>query len=357
METYYYFFVFGVIVLLGIAFTSRKVAAILFAIILILFAGTRGNVDNDYFLYKFFFEYGVYSFDYFRTNFPSLELSIFVIPSVLSSVFYLTQDIVNGSFLMFAIIAVGLKVYSIYKYSNYFILSCIFYFSSLYFMHELTTIRAGVSAGLLLLSIGDFEKRKHFAFILKFLVALLFHYSSVLILLCYLLVINIDKIKYYYYGIFASIVCAILKINILKLLLLDRVFPKVDIYLRMQEITNENKVNVFNFKILFSLLLLIIFWLQYKKLLKIEYFKVLYKLHIISLIVFFMLSPTAIVFSLRSFELLSIIQVLLAPMILFAFQPKFRYLGVIIVITFSIIQLYYIISIQDIFRPYSSWLF
>ena len=52
-------------------------------------------------------------------------------------------------------------------------------------------------------------------------------------------------------------------------------------------------------------------------------------------VTFFALSPTAIVFSIRSFELISIIQVLLAPMILYLFSPKFKYIGVGIVLRYS----------------------
>lgn len=348
---------FCVIIAFSVTFFSKKIAVFLLAIILILFAGTRSDIDNDYFLYRYFFRYVNNSVEYFKSNFESLEFSIFLIPNFLKIFLYKQDDIINGSFVIFALIAVSLKMYSIYKYSSFFTLSFIFYLSSLFFMHEMTTIRAGIAAGLLLLSINDFEEKKHWSFIWKMVLALLFHYSSLLILGCYLVVINIKNIKYYYYGLLIAIFFAISKINILTLLFLDKIFPKVQVYLMLQDKTNENKVNVFNFKILFSLFLLCVFFSNYKQLSKKKYFVVLYKIHILSLIIFFILSPTAIVFSLRSFELLSIIQILLAPMILFLFAPKFQYIGALIVLVFSGIQLFYIISIQDIFRPYISWLF
>ncbi|WP_229731764.1 hypothetical protein, partial [Chishuiella changwenlii] len=83
----------------------------------------------------------------------------------------------------------------------------------------------------------------------------------------------------------------------------------------------------------------------------------LFKIHIISIAIFYALSPTNIVFSLRSFELLSIIQIFLAPMLIYLFDLKSRWIGYAIVLGFSVIQLYYIISIQDIFKPYKSWFF
>lgn len=322
---------------------------------LTIFAGTRLDVDNDYFLYKYFFQYIPESFNAFKENFDNLEISIFLIPNFLKFFFYNQSDIVNGSFFTFALIAVSLKIYSINKYSDYFLLSFIFYLSSLFYMHEMTTIRAGVAAGILLLSTNDFEKKNTISFLIKMIFAMLFHYSSALIIICYFIIFKLKKIKYYYYGLVISICFAITKINILTLLLIDRLVPKVKIYLELQEKINENKVNVFNFKILFSLFILLLLGSQYKKLIEIKYFDILFKLHILSIIIFFALSPTAIVFSLRSFELLSIVQVLLAPMILHLFPKKFKYIGVCIVLVFSGVQLFYIISIQDIFKPYQSW--
>ena len=357
METYYYFFFFAIFFAIFFQTISKKIAVIIMIVMLSLFAGTRVAVDNDYLLYKEFFQFVNGDFEYFKKNFNNLELSIFIIPNFLRIYFISPTDIINGSFLLFAIIAVSLKLYSIKKYSNYFLLSFIFYLSSLFFMHEMTTIRAGVAAGILLLSIQDFERKNTFSFSIKMSISLLFHYSSVLVIICYIFMLKVKKIKYYYYGLVISFVIAITKINVLTLLFLDRLFPKVKIYLELQEKINENKVNIFNFKILFSLFILLLFSFQYKKLCKIKYFDVLYKLHILSILIFFALSPTAIVFSIRSFELISIVQVLLAPMILYLFSPKFKYIGVGIVLVFSAIQLYYIISVQDIFRPYQSWFF
>lgn len=71
--------------------------AVSVSIILILFAGTRKYVDNDYFLYKFFFQYVNQSLNYFKSNFNDLELAIYIIPNFFKFFFYNQNDIVNGS--------------------------------------------------------------------------------------------------------------------------------------------------------------------------------------------------------------------------------------------------------------------
>lgn len=356
MDIYYYFFFLCTLIAL-FSKLNKEITCIILAILLILFAGTRLDIDSDYAMYKEFFRFlGGKSIGYLKREYPTVELSIYIIPNFFKLFFYKSTDIIQASFLTMAIIAITLKMASIYKYAHFFILSFVFYLSSLFFMHEMTTIRAGISAGIFLLSIDDVEKKNTKGFLMKSAVALFFHYSSILFVFCYFILIYLDNIKYYYYGIVVSFIAVITKINILKLLFLDRLIPKVKVYMEMMEKTQEVKLNIFNFKIIFSVFILLVMGYHYRKLSEIKYFQILFKIHIISLIIFWALSPTVMVFSVRSFELLSVVQIILAPMLLYVFTPKYRVVAVLIISLFILIQLYYGISIQENFKPYKSWL-
>ena len=297
------------------------------------------------------------SFKDFNNREISIEYNIFFLPHFFELFFNSSITVVRSVFLTFAFLGVSTKLIAIKKYSDYFFLSVVSYMSYLYFMMEMTTIRAGVAAGFFLLSIKALEEKNNKVFFAFLAACFFFHSSSILFLLPWILNKVRLHIKYYYLLIIISFLSAIFKINILTVLLLDRIFPRVDTYIKAMEWMKEDKTNIFNFRTLFALLMVVLFAFFYKKLKDIKYFDLLFKIHMISIILFFLLSTSAQVFSTRSFELLSVVQILLYPMILKAFHPKFKILGWTLIFAFSLIQLYYIISVAEIYKPYKSWFF
>jgi len=356
MTYYVMFFVTSICALFG-NFKNRNLALVILIIILALFAGTRLDIDNDYHMYFKLFQYIDKNTKDFNNREVPLEWCVYVFPHFFKLLFTNKIEIARFTILLFAILGVSIKLIAIRKYSNFFFLSVILYVSNLFLMQEMTTIRAGVASAIFLWSIGDIEEKKNKEFFLKILVCFFFHSSSVVFIIAWLLLQAKINIKYLYSAIAFSFISAIFKINILTLLFLDKIFPRVEIYIKMMEWMKEDKTNIYNFRILFALGMVIVFGLFYKKLKEIKYFDILFRIHIISICIFLLLSTSAQVFSIRTFEVLAVVQILLYPMIIYIFKPNLRYIGWTVIIAFSFLQIIYLIDLVDIYKPYKSWFF
>ena len=352
-----YYIVFFISALLSLIFDKkgRIVILILLIFILTFFAGTRLDIDKDYRMYYKIFSYIEDSLKDFNNREVSLEYNMYFFPHFFEMFTSNKTTMIRSIFFAFAFLGVTTKLIAIKKYSQFFFLSVISYMSYLYFMMEMTTIRAGVAAGFFLLSLNALEEKKNKEFLIYLAVCFFFHNSSVLFVLPWIFYRVKMHIKYYYLLIFISFLSAVLKINVLTLLFLDRIFPRVEGYIKAMEWMKEEDANIFNFKTLFALLMVFLFSLNYRKLKEVKYFDLLFKTHIISICLFFFMSASAQVFSIRSFELLSVVQIILYPMIIHIFPQKMKIFGWCLIFLFSLIQLYFIISVAEIYESYKSW--
>ena len=336
-------------------FYKQKVLAISFAtIVLVLFAGSRLNIDNDYLMYKGLFSTKFTSLKTFLNLKVSVEYCIFIVNKFARLFFSSNNDVINFSFIIFAFLGVSTKMIAIKRYSVNFVLSIIVYTTYLFIMQEMTTIRAGVASGIFLLSLKFLIEKKYWKYLLYISVAFIFHSSSILFIIVAFLIFLDLKIKYYYYALLVSFLIIIFNQNVIQIFLLDRIFPRVATYLEMLNWIKEDSLNIFNFKIIISILFFIIFAVNYKKLEGNRWFEILFRIHIFSLVIFF---NTAMVFSARSFDLFSVVQILLFPMLLEIFKKQYSIFAWIIIILCSLLQLYYLVDIADIYKPYKSWLF
>lgn len=351
---YYLLFIFTSF--LALLVKNKKLVSIILIVILSVFSGTRYFIDNDYKMYYNFFVYVETSINDFRARPIPLEYCMYIIPNLFKLIFSQRQDVAVGSFMVFALLGVGLKIMAIRKYSVIFFLSVMLYASNLFFIMEMTTIRAGVAAAIFLYGLQYLEKRQHWKFSLIILCCLFFHSSSIIYVLIWALVTVKTKLKYYYIILVVSIGLMIFKINILSLLLLDRVFPRVKIYFEVMEWQNEESINIFNFRILFAIAMIICFITFYKKLKDKAHFDILFKIQLLSVSLFFAFSNLSQVFSLRTFEMLSVSQILLYPMLIYIFRPALKVWGWLIIILFSVLQIYYFVEVSDIFKIYRSWI-
>lgn len=349
-----YIFIFFVAVVIAIlsfgSIWQYKSAKWFLIFILTLFAGTRtAGIDNDYAEYsRIFLLYKDFSISMLAEK----ELSFFIIPFI-GGFFFTSTSLVNFSFFLFAFLAICFKLNSFSK--EHFFLSLSLYCSYWFFTQEMTTIRAGVASGLFMLAIYDLYYNRNKAYFIKMLLAICFHNSSILFLITWLQIKVVLKLKYYYLMLIGAFLIVIFKINILTLLYLNAIFPKVQIYLDLLDKIDEGPVNIFNFRILFSIAILMLFLLKFNLVKEKKYFLILYKIHLQSLIVFFVLSPTAMVFSLRAFDLLSVVQILLYPYIIYLFKE--RIMGYFVLFIICIVNFYYVFEISGWFNSYSSWLF
>ncbi|RNA61688.1 EpsG family protein [Chryseobacterium nematophagum] len=354
---YYIIFIFSGILSFVAELKYKKIICIILAIILSLFAGSRIGIDRDYYLYLKNFRYVEPTFSVFLEK-NHLEWCMFFIPDFFRQFYNSNMDVAKACFVFFATLGVSLKIIAIEKYSEYIFLSVILYFGNLFLMHEMTTIRAGIAAGFFLLSIKNIEQKEHLQFFIKLLLCFFFHSSSVLYILPWMFYTFRVPIKYYYYTIIISIVLVVLNINLITILMLDKIFPKVEYYIKAMEWMKDGKVNILNFKMLFAMIIVAIFSMFYSTLKeRFIYFDLLFKIHIISICLFLILSVSgAQVFSTRAFEMYSVVQILLYPMIVHIFPDKMKIIGWALIIVFSCIQTFYLIDVADIFKAYDSWL-
>lgn len=348
MTLYLILFLFSSVISFFSNKKNRKVVAVCLIIIFFLFAGTRNpGIDNDYVEYSRLFQASV--FEGFQKGY---ELIFYILPNLLYTV--VGDAYLRMTFLTFAFLGVATKINVISKFSVNFAVSIILYFCLFFFGQEFTTIRAGVAAGIYLLMIKDIVENNKKRFFIKLAIAFAFHYSSLVMLPVWFLVRSKLNIKYYYLGLLFSLFILIIHFNILSVLNLEALIPKMKVYTETEEIT---ELNPFNFRMLISFFYFIFFAFYFNKRKADSFFVLLFKMHIISLIVFYLLTQGGMVFSLRSFDLLSIIQVLLFPYVIKFLPSKLKLLGYVIVLSTAVLNLYYILYVSNNIKDYSSWLF
>ena len=338
--------------------TLKGIITIIIVIVLVLFAGTRTvSVAPDYELYEYLFSQVLISTRDFVELFPYLEICFVIIPNLLKFFFQDHSTVVEMTFLIFALLGVSIKMWTIYRYSSYFFLSVFLYFGFIFLMSDMITIRAGIASGLFFLSIFFINDKKNKKVAVLFCIALLFHYSSVICLFIYVLLYR--KISYKTLLIMSlfAVVIAVGKIDIINLIGLGRLFPKIEMYNEIQRKGGVDQLNLFNFRILFSIFIIIIFSVHYKKLRALPHFDNLFKTHFISVILFFVFSTLNMTFSIRTFEFLTIVQLILFPYLVNIFPKKIRFIPYFILIAYGIAQYYYLIDYSKIFNTYESWLF
>jgi len=155
-------------------------------ILLILIAGLRPiGIDRDSLSYV-----EVLGVDFAIANFIDKEPMFWIINEFNKYVF---GGNVNTFFLIFAILGVSLKLFAIRKYSLLPILSIYTYICLYFVLHEMTQIRAGVATAIFLLALEDIKNRNFKSYLFKTVLAMLFHYSAIIMLLVYFM--NPDKLN------------------------------------------------------------------------------------------------------------------------------------------------------------------
>lgn len=92
---------------------------------------------------------------------------------------------INVLFFAVAYIALILKLQFYMRYSKNHMLSIFIYCFTIFFLHEYTQIRAALATGICFLTFDDIKNRNFKKFLPKILFAILFHYSSVLMIFAY----------------------------------------------------------------------------------------------------------------------------------------------------------------------------
>lgn len=254
---------------------------------------------------------------------------------------YLFSNPVRGTLVIFAAFNVILKTYAIFKYSKKLFISLIVYLALFYILQEFNTIRSGASAAVFLFAYNDIKERKFFPFMIKVAVATLFHYSSIFLIIFYLLNNswvrkNINKI------LIIAIIFDMANINFLILKTFSHFAPsfisyKLNIYINMLQSGLFSKVS--NERFIFNIgILLYIIIIKYakktRKLLKNNYDIYLLTNYFELLLIIFFFTKSIPVIASRTSETASIYLLFLIPQIICAFKKYDRLIISIIIILF-----------------------
>ena len=304
----------------------------LVCVCLVLLAGFRPvGIDNDSINYELYF---------FKYDNPLFENTVEPSFRFISGFLYKNFKDVHSIFIVYALFGVSLKLIAFRKLTQHTYLALSIYICTYYILHELTQIRIGISSGLLLLAIVEIcnERRKNACGL--FLIALLFHYSSIM-LFPILFMSNKDfsfKEKYFWSGlVIAGYGFYFLHIG-LATLPIPYIADKLQAYEELKQEGFIDEVNVFN--IVFLVKIAIFYYIMYfydiiKK--QNNYLPFMIKMESISLFSFTALS-TLPVLSFRVSELFGIVEIILYTNILYTIRPNL--FGKIISLTIGFILMF-----------------
>ena len=326
-------FVIFFLIFLMVIFPTRikiinKILFLITLLTLILFAAFRdGKSVNDYELYVGAWHWASYE----KTT---IEASFIFIRDILKD--GLKLDYLS-IFIIYAVLGVVTKLFAIKKIANNFYLAVLIYLSHFFILHELTQMRAGVAAGFILLAIAPLYNRNFKQFLLLTSIAIVFHYSAALMLPLWFVRSN-KNTKFLYYLVPIGIVVYAAGFNFIQKIPIPYFQTKLDAY---QELTEDKvegyaKINVFNAFYLLRVLIFYFFMIYRKKIADYSnYFYLLLRIEGISL---FALPTLAIIpaIAYRVHEFLGIVEILLYPLIIYAF--RIRIIGYLVVIIIALLM-------------------
>lgn len=304
----------------NMAISTKTFVLMLVGLILILIAGFRPiGIDHDSLNYA-----RVLGVSLSEANFLDKEPTFWIINEFNKILFGGNEQ---TFFLIFTIIGVTLKVLAIRQLSLSPIFSIFTYLCLYFILHEMTQIRAGVATAIFLLAIPDIYNRNFKAFLFKTILAMMFHYSAVIMLLVYLLNPYKINFKIFFFlpliGIIFMLVGIIDVITILNLFLLilpDFISNKIELYILLLDDGRFSKINVFNFYY-GSLLVLYYIMLLYHSYFKSQY-DVLFLKIFAYMLFFFYFSSAIPVLAFRVSEFFGVVLIILIPHFALIFKQK-----------------------------------
>ena len=297
-------------------------------VLLVLFAAIRPiGMDNDSENYELYFV---------RYDHPLLIITVEYSFRVISKWFYLWFHDVHSIFLLYAALGLSLKFIAFKRLTALPLLAVAVYIGNYYILHEFTQIRVGVASGLLLLAIKPLSEKNYKKTFVLFLLAIVFHYSSIILLP--LMLLSNKELTRKNKIIWASLIPLgyifyFLNINITSLPI-PYISEKLDAYQGLKDQGYIDEVNVFN--LVFFVRIIIFFYILYMYDLIREhnlYLSLMIKLMALSLFSFTAFSSLPVL-AFRISELYGITEIILFTNIFYTIRPK--PLAKIIVITISI---------------------
>ena len=238
-----------------ISLRKSKLLYVFLGLFLILIAGLRdGENMPDYSMYNDLYNQIV------NENYSYLIEITFIV------IVRLSNQLIEGNsiffFVIYAILGVSLKLFTIKKLSNFCFYSLVIYISNYYILHEMIQIRVGIASAFILLSIVPLYNRDFKSFIALIGCAFLFHYSSFIFILLWFLKPDKFNKKLYFSLIPIAYIVSFKGIDTLSyignVLPIDFVLLKLDTYTNKTRADNYT-INVFGIFILTRIAILFYF--------------------------------------------------------------------------------------------------
>lgn len=242
-------------------------------------------------------------------------------------------------FVIYALLAAPLKIYSILRLSPYWYLSILMWFVHLFIIQEMTQIRVAVTTAIFLFSIPYLAEGRKGKFALCLVFAILFHYSA-LALLPLLLIGNKPLPRMFRIVLFVLPIVMyttpLASIELLKLVPIPLLQQKLQMYEDLMKYEGGvwSEINIFNIMALMRLFAYYMLLWKYDYLSeKYPYMSVFLKIFCYSICLYVGLSflpPVAM----RIEELVSIIDCILFPLLAALIKP--HWLGRLLVMIYAI---------------------
>ena len=242
-------------------------------------------------------------------------------------------------FVTYAFLAVPLKICAIKRMSPYWYLSIVVWVTHLFIIQEMTQIRAAVSTGIFLFSLPVLAEGKKLKFTLYVILAILFHYSA-LVLLPLILIGNKELSRFTrFLLILLPLVMyssPMVTMDVLKMIPIPFIQQKLQMYeeLMIYEGGVWGDINVFNIMAMFRLFAYYVLIWKYDYLSdKYPYMPMLLKVFCYSICMYVGLSflpPIAM----RIGEYISIIDCIMFPLLAVLIRP--HWLGRLLVLLYAI---------------------
>jgi len=344
---WFYTVVFILLILInGLAYfyKSAKLAYIISLFFLIIIAAFRpATCCADYSTYVDYYN----DISYIPLSF--LEPSYFVITAISRTLF--SSPI--GVFIIYAILGVCLKGLAIAKLTKYYAVSLILYFGSFFLLHEMTQIRVGVAAGILLLSIPYIQQKKLIKFVSLILIGCLFHYSLIIFLPFYFIdSFKINKLAYIsiVIGIYVITLAGVNFLTILNYVKLGFLSSKIEAYQALLQQGMFGGISLINPLLYLRIIILIFFIVNYKALLlKNQYAVIIIKIYAFSILAFIGFSPLPILAG-RVSQLLGVVEIILVPYGIYILKP--RYVAAVLFVMFALLIMYKQLYYSDLMSGY-----
>jgi len=266
----------------------------------------------------------------------------------ISGIIKIFTDDIHYLFLIYAILGITIKFYALRQLSPWYFLPLAIYFGNYFILHDFIQIRAGVASAMLLLAIKPLSEGNKKRAIVYFLIANLFHYSSLVFYPILFFSNNLSKIwKYALIAIMpVGAILFLLRLDFLSVLPIPYIQDKLEIY---KTLTERGFIQEITLKKL-SL------WIQYAIILYSLYFydtihekctalPLLLKITAYSMAFFFALSSVTVVAG-RLQELVGIVELALFPYVCCTIRPQ--YYGKIAVCIIGFVEFFFTLFVWEL---------